>query len=271
MLGIALLSSCGSSKKAINGDNTAITPTTKAETSAESLLNKIQSNNPEKKSLTAKVNVTVGSGTKSMSTNGTLKMENNNVIFVSLVDPILGITEVGRMEFTPEKVQIIDRINKQYISVPYSDVSFLKATNVDFNTLQALFWNEVFEPGKESVNAEDFEFNNDDNNIGMTLADNVLTYNFSASKETGLLNKTNVTGTNNKSYKLDVSYTDFTSFSGGYFPKGLNLSFTSGTQTMTLAFELSSLKNSTDWTELTSVSSKYKKADSEKFFKKFIK
>lgn len=94
------------------------------------------------KSVTAKVKMTASAEGESMATNGTLRMKYNEAIQISLVDPLLGAVELGRMEFTPEKALIIDRVNKQYINVPYSEIEALRRSNVDFYTLQSIMWNE---------------------------------------------------------------------------------------------------------------------------------
>lgn len=265
-----VITSCGSSKKVAKEDKATVKAVA-AQASAASTLSKIQANAPRKQELTAKVKVTVGNGTKDLSTNGTLKLVRGKVIFISLVDPILGIAEVGRMEFTPDRIQIIDRINKQYVDVPYSEMTALKSTNVDFNTLQSLFWCEVFEPGKDTADAADFKLETGGESVTMTFADRLLTYCFNASSQTGLLSETDVTGTTNKSYSLNVAYSAHTPFASGFMPRGIDMSFAGGSQKLTLSLSLSNLRDSSDWTGLTQVGKKYEKADPEKLLKALVK
>ncbi len=80
-------------------------------------------------------------------------MRRDEVIRITITP--FGIMEAGRIEFTPDYVLVVDRINKQYIKATYSDVDFLKANGMDFYTLQALFWNELFMPSKQSVAESD--------------------------------------------------------------------------------------------------------------------
>lgn len=273
LLGVLVLivstTSCGSSRKGISKED-AVSAT--AAFSPEAFLSLVKSNDSREKDLTAKINVTISSGNKSMSTNGTLKMKKDDVIQVSLVDPILGMMEVGRMEFTRNKVLIIDRLNKQYIDVPYEDVDFLKKANIDFNTLQSLFWNEVFEPGKKQPDASAFTYkDHEDGNIEIGYADRLLTYSFDTEKQTGILNKTKVTDTATDSYQLHFDYGNFTDFEGCKFPRELTLAFTSGTKSASLAFKLSSIKNSSDWIARTSIPAKYQKASPEKILKMLVK
>ena len=141
------LTSCKSTKPIVSPN----APIDNASTvfAADKYMSLVASNNSTQANLTAKVKVVVDVDGKSVSTSGSLKMKKNDVIQLSLVDPLLGVMELGRMEFTKTRVLIIDRVNKQYVDLPYSDVSFLKQANIDFNTLQSLFWHEVFEPGKK--------------------------------------------------------------------------------------------------------------------------
>ena len=76
-------------------------------------------------------------------------MRKNEVIRVVLSP--LGIMEVGRVEFTPDYVLVIDRLHKQYVKATYNDLSFLKNNGLNFYSLQALFWNELFLPGNNQL------------------------------------------------------------------------------------------------------------------------
>ena len=79
---------------------------------------------------------------KDINTNGNLRMRYGDVIQLTLVDPVLGIAEIGRIELSPNKVLIIDRVNKRYVDTTYEDFSALKSRDIDFNTIQEFFWQE---------------------------------------------------------------------------------------------------------------------------------
>ena len=238
---------------------------------ADKYLSMVTSNNTTQTNLTAKVKVVVDVDGKSNSTSGSLKMKKNDVIQISLVDPLLGVMELGRMEFTKTRVLIIDRINKQYVDLPYSDVSFLKQANIDFNTLQSLFWHEVFEPGKSSTKAADFQFKDNGNNIDITFVDHMLTYKFATKKQQGQLQETVITNNTDKNYRFAFNYDNFTTFYSKPFPREMTMAFTASSQTTSLSLTLSSLKNSSDWTARSTAPSKYTKADPEKLFKALVK
>lgn len=261
------LTSCRSTKNVMDTD----THTATSGLNAARYIQKVVGNNSTQQHLTAKVKVEVVVEGKSVSTSGSLKMKKNDVIQLSLVDPLLGMVELGRMEFTRTRVLIIDRVNKQYVEVPYSDVSFLKRANIDFNTLQALFWHEVFEPGKSVLTADNFNMTDKGNQVDLTYVDQMLTYNFQTQRKQAMLTRTDINNPSDASYSFSFHYNEFTSFEGQQFPKNMTMSFTADSQTTSLSLSLSSIKNSSDWIARTSAPAKYKEANPEKLFQMLVK
>lgn len=56
-------------------------------------------------------------------------------------------SEVGRLEFTPDYVLVIDRMHKEYLKGDYNQLDFLRDNGLNFYSLQALFWNQALPPG----------------------------------------------------------------------------------------------------------------------------
>lgn len=263
-----MLASCHSTKGL---DKSSASTAVSAGFSATQHFDKVKANNSQQQNLVSKVNVSLAYDDKSVSTSGSLKMKKDDVIQLSLVDPILGVMELGRIEFTKTHVLILDRVNKQYIDVPYSDVSFLQKANIDFNTLQSLFWNSVFEPGKSAPVASDFNYEQTSGNVRMLYKDKMLTYDFCTRPTDGRLEKTSITSNSDKSYQCDFTYADFSTFENKPFPKDMTMAFRAGSRKFSLSLSLGSIKNSSDWIARTSVPSKYSKADTEKILKQLIK
>jgi len=263
------LSSCKSSKPIVNPNSPIVSTNTTF--AADKYMSMVASNNSTQANLTAKVKVVVDVDGKSVSTSGSLKMKKDDVIQLSLVDPLLGVMELGRMEFTKTRVLIVDRVNKQYVDVPYSDVSFLTKANIDFYTLQSLFWHEVFEPGKRTAKASDFQYQDSGDNINITFIDKMLTYKFETQKKQGQLNHTLITNNTDQTYRFAFSYDKFTSFYNKPFPREMTMSFTTADQKTSLSMSLSSLKNASDWVARSSAPSKYTKANPETLFKMLVK
>lgn len=147
---VLTLASCHSSKKAMKDKNDKTKPTTTITTPTTST-KKPDRQEPDLNKMkvavgtnfTSKVRVTITQEGKDVTTSGNLRMRYGDVIQLTLVDPLLGIAEIGRLELSPGKVLIIDRVNKRYVDTNYEEFSALKSRNIDFNTIQEFFWQEA--------------------------------------------------------------------------------------------------------------------------------
>ena len=92
----------------------------------------------------SKVKFSVEVGAQKLTLTGNLKMKRDDCIRLQLM--AFGFVEAGRIELTPDYVLIMDRINKQYLKAPYVQVDFMRNNGLNFNTMQALFWNEKNSP-----------------------------------------------------------------------------------------------------------------------------
>lgn len=106
--------------------------------------------------ITARTNVSVSYNEHSIRVKGKLKMRHDETVQMTFT--ALGLMEVACVEFTPQAAYIVDRIGKRYARIDYSE-GMLKSVGADFATVQALFWNRLFIPGKDDVwkRPEDFE------------------------------------------------------------------------------------------------------------------
>lgn len=271
-----MLTACKSSQRATDENGQAVTSSTVF--SAPEYMKTVQRNHSQEENLTAKISCELQMDGKTMSTRGTLRMRRDDVVQVSLVDPFVGVAEIVRMEFAKERVLIIDRINKQYIDVPYAEVPFLQKAKVDFNTLQSLFWNQVFEPGKSEPTVSAFSFSDDNGGKAQTTGivnidykDKLLAYRFMTIQPTGTLGKTTISSAKNDAAQFSFDYAGFDKFEGKQFPHEMVMSFELGEKTAALVFHLSSLRNNSDWVTRTPVPKKYTKADPEKIFRSMMK
>ena len=268
--GVFSMASCSTTKKNIETIDSSIVTDNKF-----LLANHIESlsmNYPAFSGISSKIKVKIDANGKTITTSGTLKMKKDEIIQLTLIDPILGLMEVGRMEFSPSKVVIIDRINKQYVDVPYSDVDFLKKDNIDFNTLQALFWNEIFQPGRKSLDVESFKKTNiQGNNVEIGYQDKMLYYQFTSDFKANQLKKTSINNPKDKKYDFFFKYDDFVQFNKRQFPKDMVMTFMASGQTTSLDMELGTMKILSEEITPTTPSSKYTKADSQKIFKMLVR
>jgi len=268
LLTLLLLTACGSQKIAVKQTTSLPAATAFSE---QNHMKTMLGNRLSVSNVTAKVKVSVSLGERTISTTGTLRMRRDDVIQISLVDPLIGIAEVGRMEFSRDRVLIIDRFNKQYIDVPYAEVSFLQRANIDFNTLQSLFWNELFEPGKAIPVAADFQFTDQTPTVFIDYKDRMLDYRFTTSTLTNTLSRTTITSPSDRTAKFSFDYSDFEQFDSRPFPRDMKMTFQMGQREASLAFSLSNVRSNSDWQAHTPAPSKYTKADAEKIFRSLVK
>ena len=79
---------------------------------------------------------------RQMSANGTLKFIKDSVLSVSL-QPVLGI-ELFRLDVTPSKVVVVDKMNRRYTQFNYSELSKYVGLSVCFADIQAMAMQHVF-------------------------------------------------------------------------------------------------------------------------------
>ena len=175
--------------------------------------------------ITAKTDVELTLGDKQVSVNGNLKMKRNELIQLSFT--FLGF-EVGRIEFTPTEVLLVDRANKRYVRGNYAEVDALKEANLNFTTLQALFWNELFIPGTTDVAAHyaDFNVKREGGETIFTLTETPLV-NYEFRTETNLNQLTRTTILPKKSDGgAFCAYNNFTTIDNTQFPQLISFGLT---------------------------------------------
>ena len=211
------------------------------------------------------------SGSKTFDLGGSLRMKRNEVVQISLT--MLGF-EVARMEFAPDGVLLIDRVNKQYVKAAYTDLSFLRQARLDFYALQAMFWAEVFEPGQQgSASPTAFAISRQDGQTMLTLPDApALRYAFSVDESTACLTKTEVSSKKiNQNATFAWTYADYQQVDSKPFPTRMTAAFRLGTRDGGFTLGLSRIDHNADWETHTKVSSKYKQQKAEELLGRLLK
>lgn len=218
--------------------------------------------------VTSKLKFSASLGGQSVSVGGSLKMKRDDVIRIQLV--AFGIVEAGRMEFTKDYVLIMDRINKQYVKASYDDIDFLRINGINFYTLQALFWNELFQPGKQQPALEKFNTAlQEEGNVVISLNDGKMDYTWDADRETGKIGTTTISKGSTDG-QMSWKYRSFKKFGQKQFPTDQQIRIKAEGKTLQANFQLSSLDNDTDWEKRTTVSGKYKKVSAEAIFRRLL-
>ena len=223
--------------------------------------------------LTAKVSLSLDwEGKGETKVSGTLRIKKGEVVQLSIA-PLLGI-EVARAEISPNGILVIDRMNKRYVEVSFAEVKALAKADLDFHTLQALFLNELFLPGKGDLTARDassFKVGPEAEGVWLNVKRaKRFGYHFLTEAPEALLKESYI-GLNGTPYGLRWKYDDFRALERKQFPVDMKLAFEGGKKPVKAAFALSRLSTNGDWEARTEVSKKYKKVELEEILKLLLK
>ena len=273
------LASCGS-KKAVVTDTPSVSVSNAESPEAKKqheamFVKQVFDNAQTTKNISSKIDFRIQQGSKDISVSGKIQMRRDEVIRIQLNVPFLGM-EAGRLEFTKDYAMIVDRIHSQYVKGDYNELSFLKDKGLDFSTLQAIFWNELFLLGKSKVtNASLSAYE-----VTMGPTESILrqTYEnmncaWTAETADGKIQRVDVTY-NSKAHgntSLGCDYEDFKPLSGKMFPNRLLLNIdskaTSKTRDMKVEIKMKGISTDDNWDSFTTLSKKYKAVSAEDVLK----
>lgn len=280
---LLLLASCGTSKmaqgSATTGQNVA-SKQTKASDAQQSeavkkltFVQKVSDNQVYAKNIVGNMSFNLQMGGKDITVPGSLHMRKDEVIRIQLFIPILG-TEVGRLEFTPNYVLIIDRLHKEYIKADYTQVDFLKKQGINFYSLQALFWNQLLVPGVQKVSESDlkkFDANLDETgeNVPVSIQYGNMSYTWQASRTTGRITEANVMYKDSRSgaSTANIQYANFKNVGVKLFPASQHLTLSATVEgkhrEIKMNMEMNDVKTDSNWNAQSEISSKYKQVSPE--------
>lgn len=245
-----------------------------------SFVQKVSDSQVYAQNITGSISFNLQAGSKDITLPGSLSMRKDEVIRIQLNVPLLGF-EIGRLEFTPDYVLIVDRTHKQYIKEDYNQVSFLKKQGITFYSLQAIFWNQLLLPGKQNVTETDLKKFDADltgtaQSVPVTYKDGNMTYQWQADRISGRITEVHVSYASSQYGKstLNMKYGDFKSVGVKMFPATQNLTLstaaTSKVQEAKVNIEMNEVKTDSKWEALTKVPSKYAKVKAEEILKQLI-
>lgn len=288
ILALVAFSSCASKKAMSDATTLKKTQTEAAATAATAqenprveqmaFLQTVSDNQVYAKDIVADASFEIALGDKRLSCDGQLRMRRDEIIRLQVLIPILR-TEIARIDFTPDRVLLVDRYHKEYVEADYSQVSFLADNGITFYSLQALFWNQLFAPGEKAMKRSTLkqftaDLSSADKDASVTLTKGQMTYRWNAEKPTGRIVKTTVeyeSKTHGKS-QLVWDYADFRAVGVKMFPAQQQFSFsteaTGKAKKGSLGITLSTIKTTSDWDATTTLSSKYKKLEAQDILKK---
>lgn len=263
-----LIAACRSTKVAQQSDNatTGLTDKALVEQVSEQAASNVSC-------VAAKMKFSVSVGSKDVSLSGNLRMKRGDVIRLQLM--ALGLVEAARLEFTKDYVLLMDRINKQYVKAPYDKVDFLRSSGLNFSSLQALFWNELFLPGQDNIGQGDFaRFGTATGATpAITYADAKnadMKYHWLVNPQTRRISQTTITHSSQRhgNTQLQWAYNAFGNIGTATLPTDMDATLDTAKRQMKLHIKLSSLSDDSDWETRTKVSSRYEEVDVDDILKR---
>ena len=237
-------------------------------------LQEVNDNAQHARFVTSKIKFTVEVGAQQMTLTGNLKMKRDDVIRLQLM--AFGFVEAGRLEFTPDYVLIIDRINKQYLKVPYSHLDFLRNSHIDFYVIQSLFWNELFQPGKAHLTDSNLkgyktEVGADDD-VVVAMEDGKLSYRWLADRTAAQVKMANIKYSDKYrgDYQLNWDYEDFKRHTSKVFPMTHKVTFNTPKKDIKFDMILNYLGSEDNWETRTTLSGKYRQVEVDEILRRFM-
>lgn len=281
-----VFASCGTNKAIVKQPTTVKQTTAPTQSSVQKqklhFVQKVSDQSLYQKNLVSDLSFTLNTGSRNISVPGILHMRRDEVIRIQLLIPLIR-SEVGRIEFTKDYVLFIDRMHKQYVKASYNDVAFLKDNGINFYSLQALFWNQLFIPGQQRVGESQLSMFSVDlaavqaNNVPVTLLDGKMAYKWLAESASGLINmaEAKYTSANHGVSTLKWNYGNFQNFGAKKFPVyhevTIQTQATKQQRTIKAVFELNGLSDNADWESFTTPSSRYQKVGVDEILEKLTK
>lgn len=283
LLTVVVLASCATHKKA---ETTEVVASAKTSSSVDDVrkqnleyVTKVYNNAATTANIVSKIDFSINAMGRDISVDGKIYMRKDEIIRIVIAP--FGLMEVGRLEFTPDHVLLVNRMDKEYVKATYSDLDFLKANGLDFYSLQALFWNELFIPGEKKLSEKklsDFAVASvSDAEKKVAIESGRLGFTWTTNPASALISSASVDyakGTAQAS-SAGWKYSKFENLSGKQFPTVHELSFQSKAMKNSgvLKMNISMKKLTTDsaWDVKYDVSGKYKEMNAEALFGKLLR
>lgn len=272
------MAGCGSKKAATEGTSSTVDKHNGGNVQALAFVQKVANQKVSTQNIVGKMSLNVKMGSKNITVPGSLHMRYGEVIRIQAFIPLLG-SEVGRIEFTPDYVLVIDRMHKEYIKEDYNKVDFLKNNGLNFYSLQALFWNQLFMPGTKSIsdaNLLDFCVTDAGNSKNITLKKGKLNIVWNADNANGRISTAKATYsslTQGKS-SLNWTYSNFKAVAGKMFPAYQKFTFATtaikNQSNISLTIDMDGVKTDSKWEAKSEISKRYKKIEATDVFGKLF-
>lgn len=257
-----LLAGCRTSRHAVSDNGTVV-----ASAEATDAVSRVNANRVSSSGVKAKMSLQAKAGSSKVSAGGSVRMQRDRIIQISVM--FMGFVEAGRIELSPDYLFVQNRINHEYCKTKWKDIKVLHDAGIDFYTFQALFWEELFIPGRHTV-PQPSDFDVIDLGTTQKLVPRAIAADSSSVMVSfiigtvgGLIRQTHLQPASQSNLTFDWSYTRWTALEQSDFPEKMEITVQSGNKTYEMTLGLSHLEADESRTdiELTEPSKRYKQVE----------
>lgn len=234
------------------------------------LFKDVMSKGLEFNTFSSKLNMTISTGTKTISSKGNLRIINDEAIQVS-VQPLFGI-EMFRLYVEPDYLIVLDRMNKRYVKESFQDLTEENPVGFNFYTLQSLFTNSLFIPEQKEVSLQDyskFKYSESADNYHLTARDkkSKIDYSFSVNGNDQItLTQLYIP---EKGYSLQWNYNQFSLMRNLFFPHEMKITASTQKRKLDTSISLSDINLNQPLTLETPIPGSYTKVELSEVLKMF--
>ncbi len=207
---LVLLYSCASKKNTVKPTDAGITA------KGKDLISTYELNNLNFITFSGRAKAQVVYGKESQNVTLNVRMERDKSIWIS-VTALLGI-EVARVLITPDSVKIMNRIQGEYISKPFSYIYNYTNPGVSFRMLQDILIGNI---STEMLRTDQLQIASSDEDVQVIGVKDGLTFHYGVNKNNRPFTFNLVELGNND--KLEAHYSDFAIIDGHNFPQRFTL------------------------------------------------
>lgn len=215
--------------------------------------------------LSGNANINIKVSGSNIGIKGKLRVKRGEGVQISITP--LGLIEAACIEFLPQEIRFINKLNKTYTEVPYSEAKAIGLSGINYRVIEAIFLGYAFlpdgRPACQGVKELALEDKGELYHI-TTKGNTAMQYSFLIDKESGTLVACNGYSSTGESIKCD--YSDFKELAGILFPNGISINF-KGDADVKLNFGLEKTSNKQFSLSTRNINSSYRKQSIDDFIK----
>ena len=214
--------------------------------------------------LSGNANINIKVSGSNISLKGKLRVKRGEGVQISITP--LGLIEAACIEFLPQEIRFINKLNKTYTEVPYSEAKAIGLSGINYRVIEAIFLGYAFLPdGRPACQGvKELALEEGEHYHLTTKGNTAMQYHFLVDKESGTLVSCNGYSSTGESIKCD--YSDFKELAGMLFPNEISINF-KGDADVKLNFGLEKTSNKQFSLSTRNINSSYRKQSIDDFIK----